>query len=261
MGSPGIKGKTAVVTGSGRAIGAAIALRLAQDGANVVINSRSTPEEMEQVAQECRDMGVRAISVLADVSQKQGVEELARRTLEEFHSVDILVNNVGVSPSCPFLEMTDEEWHTIMGVNIHSIFYCCKAMVPSMVEKEWGRVVNITGHAYLTVARSSVHVKASKSAAVGFTRGLAADLAPYKITVNHVAPGLIDTPPRRNKYYRDDKPPEQRPWGPEDRVDEIPLKRTGTPEELAALVAFLCSDEGAYLTGQTYLVNGGMAAV
>ena len=114
MGSPGIKGKTAVVTGSGRAIGAAIALRLAQDGANVVVNSRSTPEEMEQVAQECRDMGVRAISVLADVAQKQGVEELARRTLEEFPSVDILVNNVGVSPSCPFLEMKDEEWHTIM---------------------------------------------------------------------------------------------------------------------------------------------------
>ena len=153
MGSPGIKGKTAVVTGSGRAIGAAIALRLAQDGANVVVNSRSTPEEMEQVAQECRDMGVRAIPVLADVAQKQGVEELARRTLEEFPSVDILVNNVGVSPSCPFLEMKDEEWHTIMGVNIHSMFYCCKAMVPSMVEKQWGRVVNITGHAYLTVGQ------------------------------------------------------------------------------------------------------------
>ena len=216
---------------------------------------------MEQIAQECRAKGVQSIAVLADVAQKQGVEELARRTFQEFPVVDILVNNVGVSPSCPFLEMTDEEWHTVMGVNIHSMFYCCKAMVPSMVEKQWGRVVNITGHAYLTVAGSSVHVKAGKAAAVGFTRGLAADLAPYNITVNHVAPGLIDTPPRRNKYYRDDKRRNSARGGPEERVETVPLKRTGTPEEMAALVAFLCSDEGAYLTGQTYLVNGGLTAV
>ena len=261
MGKPGIEGKTAVVTGSGRAIGAAIALRLAQEGANVVVNSRSTPEEIEDVAQQCRALGVRALVVEADVSKKQGVEELARRTFQEFPVVNILVNNVGISPTCPFLEMTDEEWDTVLGANIHSMFHCCKAMVPGMVEQGWGRVVNITGHAYLTLTGAGVHVKAGKAAAVGFTRGLAGEMAPYNITVNHVAPGLIDTPPRRNKYYRDDKPSDQRPWGPEERVEAVPLKRTGSPEELAALVAFLCSDEAAYLTGQTYLVNGGLTAV
>jgi 3-oxoacyl-[acyl-carrier protein] reductase len=255
-----LKGKTAVVTGSGRAIGAAIALRLAEDGANVVVNSRSTPDEIEEVAEQCRFLGVESLAVLADVAVKSGVEDLARQTLQVFKSVDILINNVGVSPTCSFLEMTDEEWHTVMGVNINSIYYCCKAMVPSMVQKGWGRVLNITGHAYLEVG-GSVHTKAGKAAAVGFTRGLAGDLAPYEITVNHIAPGLIDTPPRRNKYYHDDKPAHLRPWGPEERVEEVPLKRLGKPEEMASLASFLCSDEAAYLTGQTYLVNGGMAVV
>ena len=255
-----LEGKTAVVTGSGRAIGAAIAIRMAQDGANVVVNSRSTPDEIEEVAKECQAYGVKTLAVLADVSKKGDVEELARRTFQEFSTVDILVNNVGISPTCPFLEMTDEEWHKVLAVNIDSLFYCSKAFVPSMIQPSWGRVVNITGHAYLGVG-GSVHTKAGKSAAVGFTRGLAGEVAPYQITVNHIAPGLIDTPPRRNKYYRDDRNPEERPWGPEDRVDNVPLKRLGKPEEMSALVAFLCSEDGAYLTGQTYMVNGGMAAV
>ena len=207
-----LKGRTAVVTGSGRAIGAAIALRLAQEGANFVVNSRSTPDEIEAVAQRCRSLGVKSVAVQADMALKQGVEELSHRTFQEFPVVDILVNNAGISPTCSFLDMTDEEWHTVMGVNINSMYYCCKAMVPGMVRQRWGRVVNITGHAYLTVG-GSVHTKAGKAAAVGFTRGLAGDLAPYDITVNHVAPGLIDTPPRRNKYYRDDKPEDQRPLG------------------------------------------------
>ena len=263
----GLSGKTAVITGSGRAIGAAIAIRMAQDGANVVLNSRSTPDEIDEIAKECRNYGIKVLTVLADVSTKEGVDKLAQETYQQFPEVDILINNVGISPTCPFLEMTDEEWHKVMAVNIDSIYYCSKAFVPNMVERQWGRVVNITGHAYLGVG-GSVHTKSGKSAAVGFTRGLAGEVAPYQITVNHIAPGLIDTPARRNKYYRDDKSDlskggntTDRPWGPEESVEKVPLKRLGKPEEMSALVAFLCSEEGAYLTGQTYLVNGGMTAV
>lgn len=257
-----LEGRTAVVTGAGRSLGAAIAVRLAKEGANIVVNSRRTPDEIEEVATVCRSHGVDVISVQADVSTKEGVEKLQQEVFKKFTTTDILINNVGVSPTVPFLEMSDEDWHTVMAINAHSMYYCTKAFVQGMVQQKWGRIVNITGHAYLKIVfTSGAHVKASKAAAVGFTRALAGEMAQYCITVNHVAPGLMDTPPRRNKYYRDWKDPGQRPWGEEEKVREVPMGRAGKPEELAALVAFLCSEEAGYLTGQTYLVNGGQYAV
>jgi NAD(P)-dependent dehydrogenase (short-subunit alcohol dehydrogenase family) len=257
-----LKGRNALVTGAGRSLGAAIAVRLAREGANVAVNSRSTPDEIEAVAEACRSHGVDAIAVQADVSIKEGVEQLRQAVTQQFPLIDILINNVGVSPTVPFMEMNDEDWHTVMAINAHSMYYCTKAFVEGMVQRKWGRIINITGHAYLKIAfTSGAHVKASKAAAVGFTRALSGELAEYGITVNHVAPGLMDTPPRRNKYYRDWKDPEQRPWGAEEKVREVPLGRAGKPEELAGLVAFLCGEEAVYLTGQTYLVNGGQYAL
>lgn len=256
-----LSGRTAVVTGSSRTIGSAIALRLAEEGANVVVNARSSVEEAEAVVRNIHAMGAKALVVMCDVSTAHGVALLKREASETFGDVDILINNVGVSPRVPFLEITEDEWRTVMGVNIDSMFYACQAFAPAMMANNWGRIVNITGHAYLTVGKSGVHTKAGKAAAVGLTRGLAGELGPNNITVNHVAPGLIDTEPRKNKYYRDDKPSDLRPWGSLDRLQQVPLGRMGTASEMAALVAFLCTEEAAYLTGQTYLVNGGMMAV
>lgn len=254
-------GRAAVVTGSGRSLGAGIAVALAESGANLVVNSRSSLDEAEEIAAECRSFGVEAICVVADVATEVGVSELAEQAYARFGRIDILVNNVGVSPTVPFLEITFEDWHTAMSVNADSMFLTCQAFAPSMIEAGWGRIVNITGHAYLTIGRGSVHTKASKAAAVGLTRGLAGALAKHNITVNHIAPGLMDTEPRRNKYYRDDKPLGLPPWGSMERTREVPLGRTGTVREFSSLVRYLCTEDAGYLTGQSYLVNGGQMAL
>ena len=252
-----LKGHTALVTGSGRSLGQAIALRFAQEGANVITNSRSTPEECEAVAKQCRAFGVKSIGITADLSSREGVDALARKALQEFGRIDILVNNVGISPYVGLLDMSDEEWHKVLFVNLHQMFYFTRYFVPGMLEQRWGRILNITGHAYIH-HHVGAHTSAGKAGAMGLTRAVASEFAGAGITCNEVCPGWMDTEIRRNKYYQDLKPANQRPWGSaEERVKEIPAGRLGTPEEFAALCAFLASDEGSYLTGQTYLVNGG----
>ncbi len=251
-----LTGKNAVVTGSGRSIGRAIAERLASEGANVAVNSRSTPAEAEAAATACEQQGVRSVAVVTDVSQPHGARQLFEEATRSLGTIDILVNNVGVSPYVPFLELSDEDWETVIRVNLYSMYYCTRLALPGMVARGWGRVVNLTGHAYCNVG-TAAHTSASKAAAMGFTRAIAAEFAPHGITCNEVAPGLIDTEPRRHKYYEDRKPPELRPWGSEDQARDIPARRLGRPEELAAVCAFLCSDEASYVTGQSYFVNGG----
>lgn len=253
-----LAGKTALVTGSSRSIGAEIARTLARQGANVVVNARSSAEEAHAVANKCAALGAQAIAVVADVSSADGVAALADAALTRFGTVDILVNAVGVSPRVPFLQMSFEDWSKVFDINVHSAFRTCQAFTPGMIERKWGRIINISGHAYLHIHGTGVHVKASKAALVGLTRGLAGELAAHGITANHVAPERIDTPERRNKYYRDNDPK----WDAVSRgVDKVPLKRLGKTSEVAGLVRFLCSEEAAYMTGQTYLVNGGAFAV
>jgi NAD(P)-dependent dehydrogenase (short-subunit alcohol dehydrogenase family) len=247
-------GKVAVVTGSSRSMGAEIVRSLAESGADVVVNARTAGDEAEAVAAECRDYAVRAIPVVCDVSTPAGADVLAKAALDAFGRVDILVNNVGVSPRMPFLDITFEDWTTCLQINVNSMFLTAKRFTPSMIENKWGRIVNLGGHAHLTTSGRGVHVKASKAAVVGLTRGLAGELAQYGITANVIAPHAIDTPPRHNKYYRDNDPK----WDPESRgVAKIPVGRMGKQSEISGLVRFLCSDDAAYLTGQTYLVNGG----
>ncbi|WP_159586688.1 SDR family NAD(P)-dependent oxidoreductase [Chelativorans xinjiangense] len=253
----GLSGKVALVTGSSRSIGAEIVRALARDGADVVVNVRTAGGEAEAVAEECRGAGVRATVVVADVSSDEGTKALAAGALDAFGRVDILVNNVGASPRMPFLDMAYEDWSTLFDINANSMFRMCKLIVPQMVERGWGRIINMGGHAHINIHGTGVHVKATKAAVVGLTRGLAGELAQHGITANVVAPHAIDTPPRHNKYYRDNDPK----WDPVSRgVDKIPVGRLGKPAEIAALIRFLCSDDAAYLTGQTYLVNGGIAA-
>ncbi len=251
-----LMGRNALVTGSGRSIGRAIAERLASEGANVAVNSRSTLSEAEATAEACRTHDIQSVAIVADVSQVQDTQHLIDEATRLLGPIDILVNNVGISPYVPFLELSDEDWETVIRVNLYSMYHCTRLALPSMVARRWGRVVNLTGHAYCNVG-TAAHTSASKAAAMGFTRAIAAEFAPHGITCNEVAPGLIDTEPRRNKYYGDRKSPELRPWGSEDQAGEIPAQRLGRPEEVAAVCAFLCSDEAGYVTGQSYFVNGG----
>ncbi len=253
-----LKGKTAIVTGSSRSVGAAIAKALAAFGADVVVNSRVSGEEAEQVARDCQALGVRSEAITADVSTIDGPKFLIDETIKRFGKVDIMVNNVGVSPRIKFLELSLEDWNKVFDINLRSAFLCTQHAVPSMIERRWGRVINISGHAHIHTWGTGVMTKASKAGLTGLTRGLAGELAQYNITTNEVAPSLMDTPPRRNKYYKDIIPN----WDPVARgIDEVPLKRLGKPEELAGLVRFLCTEDASYITGQTHLVNGGLVAI
>lgn len=254
-----LAGRTAFVAGSGRSIGASIARALAERGACVVVNSRSTPDEAKVVADDCSARSGRDCHVVVgDVSAEAAAAQVVAETTDLVGHVDILVTAVGASPRVSFWDMAFDDWRQVFAINVDAAFLLSRGFAPAMVERGWGRIVNLSGHAHLTLEGVGVHTKASKAAVVGLTRGLAGTLAPHGVTVNHVAPSLIDTPERRNKYYRDGDVD----WSPEARgIDRVPVGRLGRPEEVASLVAFLVGDEAAYLTGQSYLVNGGLMAL
>lgn len=260
-----LAGKIALVTGSSRSLGKVIAARLAMEGANVVVNCRTNRQEAEDTARELGERyKVKTAAVVADVSDPRQVAQLHRDATAAMGQVDILVNNVGVSPYLPISEMTDEDWHQVMAINLHSMFYLCRAFLPPMVDQKWGRIINITGHVAFMPGARGVHTAASKGGAISFTRALATEVARDGVTANHICPGLIDTPPRQ-KYYPDRKPSGVPPWVDRSGADikeviarAVPMGRVGDPMELANVVAFLASNEASYITGQSFLVNGGM---
>lgn len=243
-----LKNKVALVTGSGRNIGRAIALAFAREGADVVVNSRSNPKEAELVAEEARVTGVRAIATLADVSNKSQVDAMFKQAVDEFGRVDILVSNAAIRPQKSFLDLSVEEWRQAIGVILDGAFYCTQAAVLPMVANQFGRVIYITGDgAYSGVAKRA-HVSAAKMGLTGLARGLATEFADKNITFNIISPGRMDTR-RDNSFYLDPASMQN--------VDDIPMGRLGSPEEIASACVFLSSDEAAYITGQTLHVNGG----
>ena len=245
-----LEGKTALVTGSGRNIGRATALTLAKEGVNVVVNARSNQAEVDAVAEEVRALGVHALPVLADVADRSAVESMVAKALEEFGGIDILISNVAIRPHRPFLEVTDDEWVRIRSVILDGAIYCSQAAIPSMVERGWGRVIYMTGSGTYRGGNNRAHVSAAKMGLAGLARSLALEMAPHNITVNVISPGTIDTVHEASWY----------PEGvPESRAhSEVPLGRAGWPDEIAGACRYLVSEDGAYITGQTLHVNGGL---
>ena len=239
-----LSGKVALVTGSGRNIGRATILELARQGADVAVNARSNRDEAESVAAEARDLGVRAIATIADVAEQGQVYRMVADAISEFGRVDILVNNAGMRADKPFTEMTVEDWRQVNAVNMDGPFFACQAVVPGMIERGWGRIVNVSGLNAFKGRPGWAHVCAGKMGALGLTRALAAELAPHGILVNHIVPGAFDT-----TRVEGQSTPAPNP--------DIPVGRLGMPEEIAHTVAFLASDGAAYITGQTIHVNGG----
>ena len=240
-------GKVALVTGSGRNIGRATILELAARGANVVTNAKTNYREANSVAAEAREFGVHAIATVGDVAMQEQVSRIISTAFEEFGQVDILINNAGLRPAKPFIEMTLEDWRSVNGVNLDGPFFCCKEVVPGMVARGWGRIINVSGLNAFKGRPDWAHVCASKMGALGMTRALSAELATSNIMVNHIVPGAFDT--------SSDTPPE--PRHRKQRVESIPVGRLGLPEEVAKTCAFLASDEASFITGQTIHVNGG----
>jgi len=242
-----LDGKVALVTGSSRNIGRAIALELGKQGASVVINARTSAEEAQSTAQEVEALGVKAISVLADVADENQVQAMVKQVLDEFGRIDILVNNTGLRRSRPITDMTTEEWRNVLGVNLDGPFFCCRAVVPSMLATGWGRIINVSGlNAFIGRTEWS-HVCASKMGALGLTRALAVELATQKITVNHIVPGPIDTSHGTSSDMEKTAK----------RIATVPQGRLGLPEEIANMCVFLASDAASFITGQTLHVNGG----
>ena len=243
-----LAGKVAIITGSGKNIGKAIAMRLAADGAAVVINGRGDRAIVEETAQEIRGTGARAMPYLADISKPDAVQAMVDATVKEFGGVDIAVGNAGLRRQTPFLQMNPEEWHEILGVTLHGAFYLAKAAVPEMIKRGGGAFIGLSGISHHAGSSGRIHVNASKAGLEGMVRGLAIELAPHNITANCVAPGSIDTVRGASA------------GGPHGRgmSREIPAGRQGQPEEIAAMVRFLVGPEGRYVTGQTIHVNGGL---
>jgi NAD(P)-dependent dehydrogenase (short-subunit alcohol dehydrogenase family) len=242
-----LRGKVALVTGAAQGIGQAFASRLASDGADVVIVAHTKPPtETEQLVAGC---GVRSLVHHADVSAAADIAELASAVEAEFGRVDVLVNNAGVYPMQPFLEMEFEEWRQIFAVNTDSVFHLCRAFVPGMVAREWGRVVNVTSTSFMEGMANYTHYNAAKAAVVGFTRSLAIEAGPQNVTVNALAPGLVRTPTTDSGPQADGMF--------EGFLDEQCIKRTETPQDLAGALSWLASEDAAFVTGQTIVVDGG----
>jgi NAD(P)-dependent dehydrogenase (short-subunit alcohol dehydrogenase family) len=247
-----LRGKSAIVTGSSRGIGKAIAQRFARDGARVTVNCVATVEQAEAVAREIRADGGEAIVVPADVSRRDQAERLIAETIKAFGKVDILVSNAGIVIDRPYVESTDEDWTRAIENNLHGFFNVTRAVLPHMMERKQGRII-ATGSCITEVAdfggnKYSV-CTASKGGIVAMLKPMAAEVARHGVTVNAVSPGYIAT----------EMLGEIDPAGLEAALHLVPMRRYGKPEEIAAAMAFLASDDAAYITGQTLRVNGGMS--
>ncbi|HYB20900.1 MAG TPA: SDR family NAD(P)-dependent oxidoreductase [Thermodesulfobacteriota bacterium] len=247
-----LSGKTAIVTGSSRGIGRAIALAMAREGAKVVVNGRQ--EDARVVADMIGTSGGKAIAVIADVTVEEDVHRMVEETLQTFGSIDILVNNAGGGgPATSIEEIDPATWEGEMRVNLTGAFLCSRAVVGPMKKRRWGRVINISSQAGRSGSElAGIAYASAKAGILGFTRQLARQVAPYGILVNAVAPGVILSGERIEKKWLERGEGER-----QEMLKAIPLGRLGRPEEVTPVVIFLASEEASYITGTVIDVNGG----
>jgi len=239
-----LDGQVAIVTGSVRRLGRAMALALARDGAAVVINARSSREEAERTAAEVAQEGGRALVQIADITDEAAVNAMVDTVVKTFGRVDILINNAAIRAEAHFLDMTFKQWREILAVVLDGAFLCSRAVLPHMVRNKYGRIINLGGVSTHLGAPGRAHVGTGKMGIVGFTKALASEFAPHGITVNCVVPGKIGGERSATSGRGIQIPP--------------PVGREGVPDDVAAVVRMLCQPSTSYITGQSIHVSGGL---
>ena len=252
-----LESKVAVVTGAGRGIGAGIATVLAKHGADLVLTDRET-SGAEETAELIRKTGRKVVVLQHDVTSWESTRSIAEASIAAFGKVDILVTNAGVSKSVPFAELTAEEWDRVNDVNAKGVFLSCRAFVPHMIERKYGKIVNISSMVGKEAIPFFAHYCASKFAVIGLTESMAKELAPHNINVNAVCPGVVRTPlwdPLLEQLSENKKISREEAW--DEFVGGIPFKRPQTPEDIGEAVAFLASDRARNITASAANVSGG----
>jgi len=244
-----LSNRIAIVTGSGRGIGQAIALKLAEVGATVVINDIGEASPLESVAAEIRAMKRESLAILANVSLSSDVARMVETTIATYGRIDILVNNAGITRDQLLLRMSDEDWDKVINVNLKSVFLCTRAVLRHMIKQRWGRIINIASIVGIVGNPGQANYASAKAGIIGFTRTIAKEVASRGITANAIAPGFIDTGMTQQLEEK------QR----QELIGRIPINYLGTPRDVAEAVAFLASEEARYITGQVLNVDGGMA--
>ena len=246
-----LSNKVAIVTGSARGIGRAIALQLAEVGAIVVVNDIGEAQPLENLAEEIRAMNRQSLAVIADVSSSAEVARLVDTAVSAYGSVDILVNNAGITRDQLVMRMSDEDWDKVLTVNLKSAFLCTRAVLRHMVKQRWGRIISISSIAGVVGNAGQANYASAKAGIIGFTKTVAKEVASRGITANAIAPGVIET---QMTQQLDEK---QR----QELKQHIPLGYFGSPQDVAEAVAFLASEEARYITGHVLNVDGGMGGV
>lgn len=243
-----LKGKCAVVTGAAKGIGKAIALKLASLGVNIVLNYRSSEDKAIETEKEILSLGVEVLRIKGDISKANDVENLIDCAKKKFGKIDIMVNNAGITKDTLLLRMKEEDFDSVINVNLKGVFNCLKAITPVMVKQKEGKIINLSSVVGLVGNAGQVNYAASKAGVIGMTKSLAKEIGSRGITVNAVAPGFIETDMTDVLGDR----------FKEEAKKSIPLKRLGKAEDVAEVVAFLASDSANYITGQVIHVDGGM---
>ena len=244
-----LEGKIALVTGASRGIGRAIAIAFAREGANVIINYNGNKEKALEVKEKIEEYGVQADIYPCNIADESAVKEMFDFVIKKYGTVDILVNNAGITIDGLMLKMTAKEFDSVIDINLKGVFYCAKCACRIMMKQRYGRIINMSSVVGVTGNVGQVNYAASKAGVIGLTKSLAKEMGQRQITVNAIAPGYIDTDMTK-----------QLPEAIKEKIlDTIPLKRIGTPEDIAESCVFLASDKASYITGQVIGINGGMA--
>ncbi len=240
--------KTVLITGASKGIGATMAIRFAEKGYNVVMNYNSSVQSALILQDSLRESGYEVTAFKANVKNRLEVDLMVKETLYKYGSIDILINNAGVSNTDLFTDLSEQDWNDIVGVNLTGVFNCCQAVLPYMINSKSGSILNISSMWGEVGASCEVAYSATKAGVIGLTKALAKEVGPSGITVNCIAPGLIETSMNQNLAIEDI----------ENIINETPLCRIGNTNDIASAALFLTSDEASFITGQTLGINGGL---